>query len=71
MRHLTGLNVLAYGKAFVPTALVSGGILGVGLAARFLGLAIRPLANIGLGVGSCVVAYALCLPAYLKIRETA
>jgi O-antigen/teichoic acid export membrane protein len=71
MRGLTGLDVFRYGKAFVPAALVSLGLLGVGLGARFLGLATRPLANIGLGFGACVVAYALCLAAYLKIKETA
>jgi O-antigen/teichoic acid export membrane protein len=71
MRTLTGLNLLRYGKAFVPAALVSGGILGVGLSARFLGLETRPLANIALGVGACVIAYALCVPAFLKIKQAA
>jgi O-antigen/teichoic acid export membrane protein len=71
MRTLTGLDLLRYGKAFVPAALVSGGILGVGLSARFLGLEPRPLANIALGAGACVIAYALCVPAFLKIKQTA
>jgi O-antigen/teichoic acid export membrane protein len=71
MRGLTGLDVLRYVKAFVPAAPVSLGLLGVGLGARYLGLATRPLATIGLGVGACVVAYALCLPAYARIKETA
>ena len=56
MRGLTGLDLLRYGKALVPAALVSGGILGVGLGARFLGLATRPLANIALGASACVIA---------------
>ncbi len=69
MRRLTGLDLLRYGKAFVPAVLVSLGLLGVGLGARFLGLATRPLANIALGFGACVVAYALCVPAYLRIKQ--
>jgi O-antigen/teichoic acid export membrane protein len=71
MRGLTGLDLLRYGKALVPAALVSGGILGVGLGARFLGLATRPLANIALGASACVIAYALCVPAFLRIKQTA
>jgi O-antigen/teichoic acid export membrane protein len=71
MRGLTGLELLRYGKAFVPAVLVSGGILGVGLGARFLGLATRPLPNIALGAGACVIAYALCVPAFLRIKQTA
>jgi len=71
MRGLTGLDLLRYGRAFVPAALVSAGILGAGLCARFLGLATRPLANIALGAGACVIAYALCVPAFLRIKQTA
>ena len=71
MRGLTGLDLPRYGKAFVPAALVSAGILVAGLGASFLGLATRPLANIALGAGACVVAYALCVPAFLRIKQTA
>ena len=71
MRGLTGLDLLRYGKAFVPALLISLGLLGVGFGARFLGLATRPLANIALGAGACVVAYALCVPAFLKIKQSA
>jgi len=71
MRRLTGLDAPRYGRAFVPALLVSLGLLGVGLGARVLGLATRPLANIALGAAACFIAYALCLPAYLKIREAA
>jgi O-antigen/teichoic acid export membrane protein len=70
-RELTGLDLIRYGKAFVPTILVSGAILGVGLGARFLGLATRPFANIVLGAGACFSAYALCVPAFLRISRTA
>jgi O-antigen/teichoic acid export membrane protein len=71
IRELTGLDLLRYGKAFVPAALVSAGILVAGLGASFLGLATRPFANIALGAGACVVAYALCVPAFLRIKQTA
>jgi O-antigen/teichoic acid export membrane protein len=71
MRGLTGLNLLRYGKALVPAALASGGILVAGLGARFFGLATRPVANIALGAGACIIAYALCVPAFLRIRQTA
>jgi O-antigen/teichoic acid export membrane protein len=71
VRGLTGLKLLRYGRALMPAALVSGGVLGVGLGARFLGLATGPLANIALGAGACVIAYALCVPAFLRIREIA
>jgi O-antigen/teichoic acid export membrane protein len=71
MRGLTGLELLRYGKAFVPAVLVSVGLLGVGLGARVLGLATRPLANIALAAGACVIAYALCVPAFKRIKQTA
>jgi lipopolysaccharide exporter len=71
MRELTGLDLLRYGKAFAPAAVVSAGILGADLGVHFLGLATGPLANIALGAGTCVIAYALCLPAFLRIKQTA
>jgi O-antigen/teichoic acid export membrane protein len=69
VRDLTGLNLLRYGKPYAQAILVSAGVLGVGLGARFFGLATRPTANIALGAGACLVAYALCVPAFLKIRN--
>jgi len=71
MRGLTGLDLLRYGRAFVPAVLASAGALGIGLCARFVGLATRPSANIALGASVCVIAYALCVPAFLRIRQTA
>jgi O-antigen/teichoic acid export membrane protein len=70
MRELTGLNLVRYGKAFAPAALVSAGILVAGFGARFLGLSTRPVANIALGAGACLIAYALCVPAFIRIRRT-
>jgi O-antigen/teichoic acid export membrane protein len=71
MRELTGLNLLRYGRAFVPAVLASAGALGIGLCARFVGLANRPSANLALGATLCAIAYALCVPAFLRIRQTA
>jgi O-antigen/teichoic acid export membrane protein len=71
MQELAGLDLLRYGKAFVPAVLVSGALLGAGLGARFLGWATAPLANIALGAVACAIAYALCVPAFLRIRQAA
>jgi O-antigen/teichoic acid export membrane protein len=71
MRGLTGLNLLRYGRAFVPAVLASAGALGVGLGARFVGLVNRPLANIALGAALCVIAYVVCVPSFLRIRQSA
>jgi O-antigen/teichoic acid export membrane protein len=70
MPALTGLNLVRYGKTLVPALVVSGGLLGVGLGARFLGLATTPLANIALAAGACAVAYALCVPSFKRIKQT-
>jgi O-antigen/teichoic acid export membrane protein len=71
MRGLTGLNLLRYGRAFVPAVLASAGALGIGLCARFVGLANRPSVNIAVGAAVCAIAYAVCVPAFLRIRQTA
>jgi len=71
MRGLTGLNLLRYGRAFVPAVLASAGALGIGLFARFVGLANGPSANIAIGATVCAIAYALCVPGFLRIRQTA
>jgi teichuronic acid exporter len=71
MRALTGLNLSRYAKAFAPATLVSTGILLVGLGAQFLGMATRPVANIALGTVACLIAYALCVPAFIRIKRTA
>jgi O-antigen/teichoic acid export membrane protein len=69
MRGLSCLDLLRYGRAFVPAILVSAGLLGIGITAHVFGLATRPAANIALSAGSCVVAYALCVPVFLRIRQ--
>ena len=69
MRGLSCLDLLRYGRAFVPAILASAGLLGIGITAHILGLVTRPFANIALGAGSCIVAYAFCLPVFLRIRQ--
>jgi O-antigen/teichoic acid export membrane protein len=71
MQELTALNLLQYGRAFVPAVLASAGALGIGLGVRFVGLVNRPLANIALGAALCGISYAVCVPAFLRIRQTA
>ena len=71
MRGLTGLNLRTYGKSFLPAILASAAALAIGLLARFAGFAAGPIATIALAAGLCVVAYAACVPAFLKIRQTA
>jgi len=70
-RSITGLSVLQYGRAVVPAMLVTAVILIVGVGERFLGLATRPLANIAVAAAACLVAYALSVPAFMRIREIA
>ena len=71
MRELTGLNLLRYGRVFVPAVLASAGALGIGLGARFVGLTNTPSANIAVGATVCLIAYVLSVPAFLRIRQTA
>jgi O-antigen/teichoic acid export membrane protein len=71
VRSLTGLDLVRYGRAFAPAALVSAGILVASLGARFLGLATKPVGNIALSVAACAIAYALCVPTLLRIKEIA
>ncbi len=66
MRSLTGLDLLRYGKAFLPPALGSAGMLGFVLAGRRLGLTTRPTADIAFCVGSCVLTYAICAAVHLR-----
>jgi hypothetical protein len=70
--NLAGLvwTCFRYGKAFVPAVLASAGALGIGLCARPVGFANGSMANTALGTGLCVIAYALCVPVFLRIRQT-
>ena len=66
MRRLTGLDLLRYGKAFVPAAMGSVGMLGLVLGGRRLGLTPGPIADIALCTGCCLIAYAVCTSVHLR-----
>jgi len=66
MRDLTGLDLLRYGKTFVPPAIGSAAMLVVVLGIRWLGFSTRPTADIALCAGSCIVTYALCTAVHLR-----
>lgn len=69
-RNITGLNIFQCGKSFIPAVLVSGGILLAGMGAHLLGLGTKPSANIAVAAGSCILAYACCVPLCMRIRKT-
>ena len=71
MRGITGLNLAQYVKVFAPATLVSAGILVAGLGARFLGFATKPVANIALAVSACLIGYALSVPTFSRIKQSA
>jgi O-antigen/teichoic acid export membrane protein len=71
LRGITGISLFRYGKAFVPASIISAGILVAGTAVRSLGLGLKPLTNIAIDAALCMLAYALCVPMFMKIRETA
>ena len=71
IRDITRLDLLRYGKSFIPATLVSGGVLLVGVSAHLIGLGARPVTNIFIAALACMCAYVLCVPIFVKIRQTA
>jgi len=69
IRGLTGLDLARYRTAFVPAGLVSLLLLCVGLAIRFLGFAKETTAQIALGLCAFLLAYIVCVPPLLKVKE--
>ena len=69
IRGLTGLDLARYRTAFVPAGLVSAALLCAGLGIRYLGLAKETTAQIALGLCAFVLAYIVCVPALLKMKE--
>lgn len=69
MRELTGLDLARYGRSLVPAGLVSAALLCGGLGIRFLGLANGTTTQIALAICMCLLAYSICVPAVLQIRE--
>jgi PST family polysaccharide transporter/lipopolysaccharide exporter len=66
LRDVTGLNLLRYWRTFVPAALGSAAMLGIVLGSRRLGLSTRPIADIALCAGSCLVSYVICASGHLR-----
>jgi hypothetical protein len=71
IRGLTGLDLARYGKAFVLAGIVSAALLCGGLGIRFLGLVEGNAAQIALGLCSFLLAYGICVPAVLRVKEDA
>jgi lipopolysaccharide exporter len=71
IRHITGLNLLRYGKAFVPAGLAAAGVFAVGAAAHGLGLGTSPFSNIAIASSACVGVYLICLPIFVRTKEMA
>lgn len=71
IRYITRLDLLRYGKSLLPAVAVSGGVLLIGVSAHLIGLGARPVTNIVIAALACMCAYALCVPIFVKIRQTA
>jgi len=71
IRALTGLDLARYGTAFVRAGLVCAALLCGGLCIRFLRLAEGNAAQIALGLCAFLLAYGICVPAVLRIKENA
>ena len=71
IRALTGLDLARYGMAFVRVGLVCAAILCGGLSIRFLGLAEGITAQVALGLCAFLLAYGICVPAVLRLKEDA
>ena len=69
IRDITGLNILRYGKSFIPAILASGGILLTGMGEHFLGLGTKPSANIAIAASACILACVCCVPLCMRMRK--
>ena len=68
-RDITGLSMLAYCKPFVPAALLSAGILAIGMSAHLLGLGANPLASISIAIAACIIGCILGFPLLTRRKE--
>ena len=71
IRSLTELNLGRYGRALVWASAMAASALGVYGGGRLLGLAARPIHSVALGLGACLIGYTLCLPALMRLRQSA
>jgi hypothetical protein len=67
IKQITSLDVVGYGRAFIPAVLGSVGIVAAGAGAQLLGLNANPSASIGIAIGACLLAYICCLRFFMKI----
>ncbi|HEX8814391.1 MAG TPA: oligosaccharide flippase family protein [Terriglobales bacterium] len=66
MRHLTGLNLARYARAFVPAIFACVAMLIVVLGGRRMGLAAKPAFDLILCLAGCAITYAICLPSHFR-----
>jgi len=71
IRALTGLNLARYGTAFVHAGLVCAAFLCGGLCIRFLRIVEGNAAQMAFGLCAFLLAYGICVPAVLRIKEDA
>jgi lipopolysaccharide exporter len=71
VRHITGLNLIQYSRAFIPAVLASLAIMAVGRGAHLLGLGSNAPANIAIAAGSCLLACLCCVPLFLRFNKFA
>jgi O-antigen/teichoic acid export membrane protein len=69
MRTLTGLDLLRYARAFVPAALGSAAMQFIVFGSRKFGLIARPIPDIALSVGCCVIVYAVCASVHFRASK--
>jgi O-antigen/teichoic acid export membrane protein len=66
VHNITGINISDYGRIFVRGALVSLSVVVIFLAARPIAIMARPPMAIGLGLCSCLVAYAFAGAMFIR-----
>ncbi len=69
--QITGLSIFHCARGVVPAAMVSAGMILVGVGTHLLGLGSQPLINIGIATGTCAIAYLILMPAFFKARVAA
>jgi len=67
IRHITGLNLLHYGKNHLVPAIVSLFVVAVCLGSRSVPWLDHPLSNIVVGILGCLLAYALTYAAFVRV----
>ncbi len=66
LHWVTGLSLVRYAWAFVMPAVGSGVMLTIVLVCREFGITAKPGVDIAVCLGSCLIAYAICVSAHLR-----